>query len=102
MSQAKDFDIALGARLRLFRKRHNETQAEIGQVLGCSFQQIQKYERGDNRISAYRLALLLDHYNEGWDDLIPAHDCLPFSRRFANALAVFDEGRACLTPSDLR
>jgi transcriptional regulator with XRE-family HTH domain len=34
------------------------TQTQLGDVLGLTFQQIQKYERGTNRISASKLALL--------------------------------------------
>jgi transcriptional regulator with XRE-family HTH domain len=45
-------DVAVGARVRLRRKAHNITQSELAHKLGYTFQQIQKYERGDNRISA--------------------------------------------------
>ncbi len=41
--------------MRLQRERLGYTQAKLGQLVGVSFQQIQKYERGTNRISASRL-----------------------------------------------
>jgi transcriptional regulator with XRE-family HTH domain len=41
--------------LRLQRERLGYTQDRLGQLVGLSFQQIQKYERGTNRISASRL-----------------------------------------------
>lgn len=44
-------DIALGAAVRDLRKRKKLSQSELGEALNVSFQQIQKYERGANRIS---------------------------------------------------
>ncbi|TNE65987.1 MAG: XRE family transcriptional regulator [Alphaproteobacteria bacterium] len=51
-------DISVGERLRAIRRQRGLTQSELGGTLGLTFQQIQKYERGANRISASRLALL--------------------------------------------
>jgi transcriptional regulator with XRE-family HTH domain len=48
-------DQEFGQRLRLLRIEREMTQTDIGRHLGVSFQQIQKYERGTNRISASRL-----------------------------------------------
>jgi transcriptional regulator with XRE-family HTH domain len=48
-------DVHVGARLRLARRARRRTQAELGQAIGVSAQQIQKYERGTNRISASTL-----------------------------------------------
>ena len=45
-------DVHVGARLRARRKELSLSQAAAGQAVGCTFQQIQKYERGINRISA--------------------------------------------------
>ena len=45
----------MGARLRAARIEAKITQAELGEQLGISFQQIQKYEKGVNRLSAARL-----------------------------------------------
>lgn len=44
-------DVAVGVRVRLLRKDRNMSQAALGEALGVSFQQVQKYERGANRIS---------------------------------------------------
>jgi DNA-binding XRE family transcriptional regulator len=43
-------DVALGRRLKSLRVRRGLSQTALGEVLGVSFQQIQKYERGANRI----------------------------------------------------
>jgi transcriptional regulator with XRE-family HTH domain len=50
-------DSLVGARIRLLRKRLKMSQAELGKALGVTFQQIQKYENGKNRIGASRLHL---------------------------------------------
>ncbi|MBP2314390.1 helix-turn-helix domain-containing protein [Azospirillum soli] len=48
-------DVHVGARVRLRRTLLGLSQAALGEALGLTFQQIQKYERGANRISASRL-----------------------------------------------
>ena len=48
-------DIFVGARVRRQRKIAGLSQTELGDALGLTFQQIQKYERGANRIGASRL-----------------------------------------------
>lgn len=45
-------DVEVGARLRARRRTSGVTQAGLAEVLDLSFQQVQKYERGYNRISA--------------------------------------------------
>ena len=48
-------DVYVGARLRMRRMMLGMSQGRLGQLLGVTFQQIQKYEKGTNRISASRL-----------------------------------------------
>jgi transcriptional regulator with XRE-family HTH domain len=48
-------DIELGKRIRLRRVEQKISQAELGDKLGVSFQQVQKYEKGINRVGAARL-----------------------------------------------
>jgi transcriptional regulator with XRE-family HTH domain len=48
-------DIELGKRIRLRRVEQNISQTELGDKLGVSFQQVQKYEKGVNRVGAARL-----------------------------------------------
>jgi transcriptional regulator with XRE-family HTH domain len=48
-------DIHVGSRLRMRRIALNFSQAAIGDFLHVTFQQIQKYEKGYNRIGAGRL-----------------------------------------------
>src|SRR5687768_1009316 len=44
-------DIAIGARMRLRRKTLGMSQGTLADKIGVSFQQVQKYERGANRVS---------------------------------------------------
>lgn len=52
---ASDLDRQIGAKLRLARQLANMSQSHLGNAVGVTFQQIQKYERGTNRIAASRL-----------------------------------------------
>jgi transcriptional regulator with XRE-family HTH domain len=48
-------DVEVGLRLRIIRKSRGMSQDALGKAIGLTFQQIQKYERGANRISASML-----------------------------------------------
>ncbi|MEW5687493.1 MAG: helix-turn-helix transcriptional regulator [Pseudomonadota bacterium] len=48
-------DEHVGRRVRLRRKQRGLSQGSLAEALGLTFQQIQKYERGSNRISASKL-----------------------------------------------
>lgn len=68
-------DVHVGNRIRLRRKLINMTQEQLAANLGITFQQVQKYERGTNRVSASRLfqiSEILDvtvtFFFEDWDD----------------------------------
>ena len=48
-------DIHVGSRVRLRRTMLGMSQEKLGEALGITFQQIQKYEKGTNRVGASRL-----------------------------------------------
>lgn len=48
-------DIYVGSRVRLRRNMAGMSQQRLGEMLGVTFQQVQKYEKGTNRIGASRL-----------------------------------------------
>ena len=48
-------DVHVGSRVRLRRTLLGMSQERLGQAIGLTFQQVQKYERGANRIGASRL-----------------------------------------------
>lgn len=52
---ANPIDIHVGKRLRLKRTILGMSQEELAKTLGITFQQVQKYEKGVNRISSSRL-----------------------------------------------
>lgn len=53
--RANPVDVHVGARVRLRRMLLGMSQEKLGEHLGLTFQQIQKYEKGINRIGASRL-----------------------------------------------
>ena len=55
VGSAKPIDAHVGARLRLRRTLSGLTQTDLGNAVNLTFQQIQKYERGANRIGSGRL-----------------------------------------------
>ena len=72
-------DIHVGTRIRLRRQVMKMSQEKLGDQLGVTFQQVQKYERGANRVGASRLwkmSQVLDvpvsFFYEGIGEEIPA------------------------------
>ena len=68
-------DRHVGGQLRLRRAQAGMTQTDLGVKLGLSFQAVQKYETGENRVSAsrlYQMARILDvspaYFFAGLDD----------------------------------
>jgi transcriptional regulator with XRE-family HTH domain len=56
--EAEQFDVEIGGRVRHARKSAGMTQTQLGDALGVSFQQVQKYERGTNRLSSSSLVIV--------------------------------------------
>lgn len=72
-------DHIVGQRLRWRRRELKLTQEQLGEVLGLTFQQVQKYEKGTNRISAGRLFEMasalnvpITYFYEGVEDYLEA------------------------------
>src|ERR671929_943996 len=55
METPNPIDIHVGSRVRLRRNMLGLSQEKLGESIGLTFQQVQKYERGANRIGASRL-----------------------------------------------
>ena len=75
MARSHPVDVHVGARMRQRRTLLGMSQEKLGTAVGLTFQQIQKYERGSNRISASKLydaARLLEapvsYFFEGLDE----------------------------------
>ena len=61
--RVSELDLIFGRRIRDMRIEKGFTQHELAEALGVTFQQLQKYERGNNRISAvalYKIATFLE------------------------------------------
>ncbi len=59
-ARSRDFDRELGAKLRAVRVSAGMNQTAIGKAIGVSFQQVQKYESGTDRVAAATLQKLGD------------------------------------------
>lgn len=57
IKQDSAYNKLIGHNLKVVRKKHYLTQPQAAVKIGVSFQQLQKYERGSNRISAAKLLL---------------------------------------------
>lgn len=53
--KADDIDVYVGKNIKFFRTMRRISQMQLAATVGVSFQQIQKYERGQNRVSASRM-----------------------------------------------
>ena len=49
-------DVMVGARIRILGNHRGMSQGELAAKIGVTFQQVQKYERGTNRVGASRLS----------------------------------------------
>jgi len=78
-------DRVVGQRLRWRRRELKLTQEQLGEKIGLTFQQVQKYEKGVNRISAGRLfevsgvlSVPITYFYDGIEEMISA---IPASAR---------------------
>jgi len=53
-------DLLVGQNIRIWRLQRGLSQTELGQRIGVTFQQVQKYEKGTNRVGASRLSQIAD------------------------------------------
>jgi len=67
-------DVQVGQRICLVREQAGLTQADLGSAIGVTFQQVQKYEKGTNRVSASRLAKIADYLDCSIESLFPLRD----------------------------
>jgi len=64
------FNATVGSNIKYLRKTRNLNQSKVAAALDVSFQQIQKYEKGANGVSAIRLKQLSDFFKVGCDVLV--------------------------------
>ena len=91
---ADDLDVEIGRRLRLARLAMNKSQSDIANSLGLTFQQVQKYEKGVNRIAVSRLSEMCKllkttpHDLMAWDSSFTV--ATPINDRTVALVAEFD------------
>jgi len=51
-------DVEVGKRVRVYRQQAGISQAQLGDALKLTFQQVQKYEKGANRVASSRLEII--------------------------------------------
>ncbi|AMW34511.1 helix-turn-helix domain-containing protein [Haematospirillum jordaniae] len=93
--QPNPVDVHVGARVRFCRTMLGMSQSTLAEELGLTFQQVQKYERGANRISASRLwdlsrvlGVPVSHF---FEDM--ANDTACQSPRYVNTIKKTEEDR---------
>lgn len=70
-SKSTKLDICIGKNLRLERKKAGFTQRELAQSVGITFQQIQKYESGANRMALSRAVQICQVIKKPLKSLLP-------------------------------
>ena len=76
--RAQPVDRLVGKNIRIFRTAKGFSQTELGDAVGVTFQQIQKYENGMNRVGSSRLAQIASTLD------------VPINRFFDNGAAASD------------
>jgi transcriptional regulator with XRE-family HTH domain len=94
--RVQDSDIAVGERIRARRNQLEMSQEDLGRALGVSFQQIQKYEKGANRISSGRLIQVVNALQCSVTDLIGAGNSGPIKSTEFSRYASSKEGVAII------
>lgn len=65
-----ELDVQIGKRIAALRKARGLSQHALGEPLGISFQQVQKYERGVNRVALSRAAEIAERLGVRVQDLL--------------------------------
>ncbi len=66
----RPLDVALGSRIRLRRRELGLSQNQLARQVGITFQQVQKYEHGTNRVSFSRLVEIAQALQCGVTDIV--------------------------------
>ena len=71
INNEQNYDLELGKRIRLIREHLGISQQRLSQMIGVTFQQIQKYEKGQNRITVSRLASISEATQTSITEFLP-------------------------------
>ncbi|MDE1938270.1 MAG: helix-turn-helix domain-containing protein [Alphaproteobacteria bacterium] len=84
-------DVALGSRIRLRRRELGLSQEQLARQVGITFQQVQKYEHGTNRVSFSRLVEIAQALHCGVMDIVGDLDQSKASSLFSRHVARLNE-----------
>ena len=77
--RVNEIDSIVSQNLRFIRNNSGFSQGEVASAMGVSFQQLQKYEHGINRVSAGRLKMAADFLNVTPNDFFASNAPSPYS-----------------------
>lgn len=89
--QPHPLDVALGSHIRQRRRELGLSQERLARQVGITFQQVQKYEHGTNRVSFSRLAEIAQVLRCGVMDLVGDLDQSKASPRFSRHVTRLNE-----------
>lgn len=81
-----DFDTRVGEPLKSLRRANGMSTKSVADELGVSYQQIQKYENGQNKVSLEKLSVLAGLYDVKVEEILPINSPLFSSVATANVL----------------
>lgn len=94
----REVDMIVGRNVRLLRAQRGISQGELGDALSVTFQQIQKYEKGANRIAASRLYEIASFFGvsvaamySGTDAAEKNGSIVPYSADALSVAGAFDQ-----------
>jgi transcriptional regulator with XRE-family HTH domain len=107
--KASEIDAHVGRRMRQRREYLGISQGRLGRHLGLTFSQVQKYEKGSNRIGAGRLYLIAEflgvpvqYFFEGLGLAVAEEPQAARSGRRSEEMAVLEEAFRSIGDSDTR
>jgi len=96
--KAGSIDKYIGEQIKAKRSIYGISQAQLGEILGITFQQIQKYEKGVNRTPAVRLYGMAKVFNmeigeffEGTEEVLKNDNCIIETSRIDDIKDEFDK-----------
>lgn len=109
MLSDREVDLMVARRIRVRRKSLGITQVELSNALGVTYQQVQKYERAGNRISAGRLWRLskilgvsIGYFFDDADQQPPSNSENLFQLLLRDPVSECINGLATVTDKDIR
>lgn len=101
VKQPTDIDRYVGMQVRAARRELKLTQGALGQMLDITFQQVQKYERGVNRISSGKLYEIAGVLKRPLEYFYPPQECeVDVNEARSEALLRSDLQKACKSMVD--